>query len=106
LRPAGFPEWQSPRSIIALSPRGGINVKETKRMVGVNKPMAKRIAGALAFGLAVSTLATPSLAQRAEGPMSGTREKASRVGRAVPGGTHAVPIHKTGQLCSERRTST
>jgi hypothetical protein len=62
----------------ALSPRGGINVKETKRMVGVNKPMAKRIAGALAFGLAVSTLATPSLAQRAEGPMSGTREKALR----------------------------
>jgi len=45
-------------------------------MVGVNKPIAKRMAAALASGLAASTLATPSLAQRAEGPMSGTREKA------------------------------
>jgi hypothetical protein len=62
-----------------LSPLGGrINVKETKRMVGLNKPMAKRMAAALAFGLAASTLATPSLAQRAEGQMSGTREKALR----------------------------
>jgi hypothetical protein len=74
-----------------LSPLGGrINVKETKRMVGVNKTMAKHnvakhMAAALAFGLAVSTLATPSLAQRAEGPMSGTREKALRECNAQSG---------------------
>ena len=36
----------------------------------------KHVAAALAFGIAVSALATPSLAQRAEGQMSGSRENA------------------------------
>ena len=42
-------------------------------MVTVNK-----VAAALALGLAISALATPSFAQRAEGDMSGQREKALR----------------------------
>jgi hypothetical protein len=44
-------------------------------MVRVNKPMA----AALALGLAISTLATPSFAQRSdEGDMSSAREKSLR----------------------------
>ena len=37
---------------------------------------SKYIAAGLAAGLAVSTLATPSFAQRSEGNMSDSREKA------------------------------
>jgi len=44
-------------------------------MVRVNKPMA----AGLALGLAISTLATPSFAQRSEeGGMSSAREKSLR----------------------------
>jgi len=41
-------------------------------MVRVNKPMA----GALALGLAISTLATPSFAQRSDEGGSSARQKA------------------------------
>ncbi|HKF10796.1 MAG TPA: hypothetical protein VKB89_19050 [Xanthobacteraceae bacterium] len=41
-------------------------------MIGVHK----HVAAALALGIAVSALATPSFAQRAEDQMSGSRENA------------------------------
>jgi hypothetical protein len=51
------------------------NLQGNRCMVRVNKPMA----AGLALGLAISTLATPSFAQRSdEGGMSSPREKALR----------------------------
>jgi hypothetical protein len=70
-------------------------------MVSVNK----HAAAALAFGLAVSALATPSFAQRAEDQMSGTREKALRDCNAKAGkmSQHSWGDHQTPRcsVCSE-----
>ena len=59
---------------VALPMRGG-NLQGDRCMVRVNKPMA----AGLALGLAISTLATPSFAQRSdEDGMSSAREKSLR----------------------------
>jgi hypothetical protein len=62
----------------------------------------KHVAAALALGLAVSALATPSFAQRAEDHMSGEREKAVRDCSAQAGkmsqstwGAHQLHKHRS-----------
>jgi len=63
-------------------PMRGENLQRDRCMVRVNKPMA----AGLALGLAISTLATPSFAQRSEeGGTSSAREKSLRECNAEAG---------------------
>ena len=61
-----------------------ISKKRETAMITVNKPLTAPVS-ALALGLALAALASPSFAQRSEQPMSTAREQAVRECNAAAG---------------------